>query len=171
MPNKSPSPPRLWNVARYVFWTAARRAEPLDGRFAHEAVVAQLLLQGLLDRGRLARRGLDEEVTVADCGRIVTLKIVFAHQQVALEDAVFQQPGDLKIKRAIVGIVDGELLAASVPKIEGVVGGRLIEHDGESETPSSSEPRGPARGVRRGPALARGWTYRAHRPKRSRRGR
>ena len=34
-------------------------AEPLDGRFRYEAVVAQLLLQGLLDRGRLARRGLD----------------------------------------------------------------------------------------------------------------
>ena len=131
VPNKSPSPPRLWNVARYVFCTAAKVLSRSTVVSRSEAVVAQLLLQGLLDRGRLARRGLDEEVAVADHGRIVTVKIVFAHQQVALEDAVFQQPGDLKIERAIVGVVDGECLAASVPKIERVVGGRLIEHDGD----------------------------------------
>ena len=104
VPNNNPSPPRLWNVERYVFCTAAKAAEPLDGRFGSETVIAQFPLQCPLDRGRFARRGLDEEVTVTDRGRIVMVKIVLAHQQVALEDAVFQQPGDLEIEGATVGV-------------------------------------------------------------------
>ena len=58
--------------------------------------IAQLLSQDLLHGRCLTGRRLDEEIAVADRRRIVAVQIVIAHEQIALEDAVFQQSGHLK---------------------------------------------------------------------------